>query len=114
MNFRHVNSSPDRTTLALEGSLDFTQVEEIKAPFLAAVAAHPGTVVVDLSLVTFVASLGMRLFIDAYKLLAPSGGKLIMFRPSPTVRKILLHAGMESVFSIAETEEDVATLTGDE
>lgn len=111
MNVRLVNSSPDQTTLALEGSLDFTGVEEIKTQFLTSISTHPGTVVVDLSQVTFIASLGMRLFIDAHKLVVPSGGKLIMFRANPSVRKILLHAGMESIFSIAETEEEIAALT---
>lgn len=110
MNVLLVNPSPDQTTFTLEGSLDFTQAEAIRPQFLAAIAAHPGTVVVDLSRVTFIASLGMRLFIEAHKLMAPSGRKLIIFRPNPSLRKILLHAGMESVVSIAETEDELAAL----
>lgn len=113
MNLRLVHSSPGQITLALEGSLDFAGVQEIKTPFLTSVSAHPGSVIVDLSQVTFIASLGMRLFIDAHKLVVPSGGKLIMFRANPSVRKILLHAGMESIFSIAETEEEIAGLMAD-
>jgi anti-anti-sigma factor len=109
MNLRVITSSSHPATIALEGSLDLHGVEEVETPFLAAISAHPGAVV-DLSQLTFVASLGMRMFIAAHKILALTGKPLIVFSPNPQVRKIIHHSGMDSLLTIAEDETEARSL----
>jgi anti-anti-sigma factor len=64
-------------------------------------------VVVDLSGVPFVASMGMRLLLLVAKTMAVRGGKMALLSPQPEVAAVLRTAGIDSIVPIC-TERDAA------
>ena len=110
MNLTIVEQSENLTVLSLEGSLNLAGVEQIKAQFLELSAAQNKSAIVDFSQVDFVASMGMRLLIEASKPLARDGKKLIVLNPQPVVDKVLESAGMTNVLEIAHSEAEARAL----
>ncbi len=110
MNLAIIEQSENLTFLSLEGSLNLAGVEQIKAQFLDLTAAQNKSTIVDFSKVDFVASMGMRLLIEATKPLVREGKKLIILNPQPEVDKVLESAGMTNILEIACSEVDARAL----
>jgi anti-sigma B factor antagonist len=66
------------------------------------VASAKAAVVVDMTLVDFIASVGMRLLLKNAKAQAGRGGKLVLFNPTPTVRNALMVAGISEIIPLHE------------
>jgi stage II sporulation protein AA (anti-sigma F factor antagonist) len=60
----------------------------------------------DLSAVPYINSLGLRTLITAAKRLANSGGKLVMAEVDVQVRKILEISGLTSVLGVHSTKDE--------
>ena len=64
----HTGESSDTLTrVALVGMLDMVAVGEIESEFLAATASRGKNTIVDISQLSFIASLGMGVLVSAYK-----------------------------------------------
>jgi anti-anti-sigma factor len=87
------------TNLVLRGRLGTVGASEIEFPFNAAVR-HKSAIVVDLSQVDFVASLGVRLLLNGARAVEKNGGKLVLFRPNENVQSVLRLAGIEKLIPI--------------
>lgn len=94
--------------IALEGALDITGSEAIEASFLNQVKMAEKSVIVDLAEVTYMASFGMRLLVQAYKSLDAGGWKLILLSPQADVAKVLEAAGLSDLLVIAADEDAAA------
>lgn len=81
--------------LALAGRMDWAGVQEIDLPFAAQTAAQRALVVVDLSLVSFLASIGIRTLVVNAKALRRRGGRMALVNPQPLVAHVLRTAGIE-------------------
>ena len=100
------------TTLKLDGRLDTARVGQIETGFAARAGAlsRPGdAAVIDLSDVTYIASLGIRLLVTTLKQFNARGVRFATVRPeSALVLDTLKVAGLEDhlnlVGSIAEAE----------
>ncbi len=106
MKLQVLENSETLTRIALEGSLDIAGVQAIETAFLAQTAARKKPVIIDLSKVTYMASFGMRLIIDAFKALDHEGKKMVLLRPQPMVEKILESAGMSEIVVITHDEAE--------
>jgi anti-sigma B factor antagonist len=62
--------------------------------------------VLDLSEVGYVGSVGLGLFVRAGKTLAEAGGVLVMARPSRSVERVLRAIGLDQVFPLFRTVAD--------
>ena len=88
------------TRIALDGDLDARGAGEIDLQFQA-VAASRSKVVVDLSQVGFLASIGIRTLIQAAKANAGKGGRLVLLDPTEAVWKVVVTCGADSVLPMA-------------
>ena len=78
----------------LEGELDYDGCRELEGPFREVVADGNGTVVVDLTDVTFVASQCLRLLLETNRTLKDAGRSLLITGPQPHVRKVFETTGL--------------------
>ena len=95
--------------IALVGKLDIAGAEVVATP-LAALAGSKKAVIVDLSGVTFLASIGIRHLVSATKTLSRKGGKLVLVNPSDLVNDVLITSGVNELMSIVATESEAYAL----
>ena len=73
----------------LLGRLDIVGTNAIDLRFTSLTATNKAKVIVDLSGVDFLASMGVRLLLSNAKALGSRGGKMVICKPDPMVRKVL-------------------------
>jgi anti-sigma B factor antagonist len=100
------------TRVVLSGRLDIAGASEIDLP-LSVVGGTRQAVVVDLSAVTFMASLALRSVVLAGKAVLSKGGKFVLLSPQPAVEEVITVSGIDELFPIVlEFEEGVAAVRG--
>jgi anti-anti-sigma factor len=70
----------------IEGRLDMEAALKLENPFTFKVATVKLPVVVDMSAVDFIASIGMRLLLKNAKAQQGRGGRLVLYKPMPPRR----------------------------
>ncbi len=83
----------------LAGRMDHAGTIEIDARFME-LAARETFMLVDLSKVNFLASMGIRTLILAAKALAQHGGKMILFNPEMMIAKVLKTSGTDILIPV--------------
>ena len=89
----------DITRVRLIGRMDYAGATEIDARFIE-LAGREKFVIVDLSKVNFLASMGIRTLIMAAKSLKERGGKLALFSPEMMVAKVLKTSGTDILIPV--------------
>jgi anti-sigma B factor antagonist len=87
------------TNVVLRGRLDTVGAGVIDLKFNA-VAGSKRAIVVDLSAVDFLASLGIRVLIIGAKAVKNKGGKLVLLSPDENVHSVLKTAGIEQLIPV--------------
>ena len=95
----------DIVQLRLSGRLDLQGSQAIGESFATAATTSKGKIIVDLSAVTFLASVGIRLLLTSARAQANRGGKLVLAAPQPSVRKVLEAAGVDQLIGLAADVE---------
>jgi len=62
-------------------------------------------IVFDITQLEYISSAGLRVFLNTAKKVQKSG-KVVLFGIKPHIREVLSIAGFDTIFSIAESEED--------
>lgn len=101
------------TWVGLSGRLDAPGADQIGLRFTASVAAQGRAAVVDLSGVTFVASMGLRLLISTARSLALKGGKLVLFGANELVQGVFDDAALDQIMPIVATQADALAALAD-
>jgi len=99
------------TKISLSGRLDIEGALKVDSEFNAIAEARKN-VVVDLSEVTFLASLGIRTLIIGAKATASQGGKLVLLNPQPNVEKVLRTSNVDTVMPIVQDMTAIAAIFG--
>jgi len=94
------------TRVGLDGRLDAQGADRVGLRFSAAVAAPGHDAIVDLSGVSFVASMGLRLLISSARALNQKGGKLVLFGATALVQEVLDDTALDQIIPIVATEAD--------
>ena len=85
-----VQNQPDgRVRVALNGRLDtqtYAQCEQRLQPLLTATTR---VLVLDLALLDYLSSMGLRVLMKTTKTLAAHGGKCLLMRPQPPIRAVI-------------------------
>jgi len=89
----------------LVGSLDSAGFNSIDLEFTSHCSGDNARILVDLSEVDFIASIGIRMLTINAKSLASRNGKLALFSPIADVKKVLEIAGIPSVIPIYDNLE---------
>ncbi len=87
------------TKASLSGKLDIAGAHAIDLPFNVLVGSKRA-IVIDLSEVTFIASMGLRTLIMGAKTVASKGGKLVLLSPNEHVEKVLEDSGTTTIIAI--------------
>lgn len=99
--------------LKLTGRLDIVGVGEIENQFAAYCAGETPLVIVDLSDVEFLASIGIRLLTLNAKSVASRGGRMVVLNPKSDIRDVLEITGIPAIIPIYESLESAeAGLSG--
>ena len=96
--------------IKLSGRLDIIGTGEIETKFAGYCAGDRVRVVVDLSEVDFLASIGIRLLLLTAKSVASRGGKLILLNPNLEVHNVLEVTGIPAVIPIYSHLESAETV----
>jgi anti-sigma B factor antagonist len=101
MQFETTTLADDITRIALDGRLDIEGTQAIEQKFSFATTIRPAKIIVDLSGVTFLASIGIRLLVASARAQANRGGKMVLAAPSALVRNVLETAGIDQLIPLA-------------
>ena len=97
--------------LKIDGDLDFAGVGAVETRFYAHCGGEQPRVLVDLSDTGFVASLGIRMLLQAIKTVSARGGRLILLNPTKIVDSALDISGLgQFVVRGSEAEATAALL----
>ena len=97
------------TKLVLSGRMDIQGAMTADMTFSVTAGAKK-KVVVDLSDVTFMASLGLNTLMVSAKSMANKGGRMVLLNPQPNVEKILEIAGVSTVIPIVRDMQSASAL----
>ena len=89
----------DITRVRLRGRMDYAGATEIDAMFME-VAGRETLVLVDLSKVDFLASMGIRTLIMAAKVVKARGDRMVLFSPDMMVAKVLQTSGTDILIPV--------------
>ena len=97
--------SADAVRVVLDGRLDMAGSAKIDVAFNVAAGANRN-VIVDMSAVTFVASIGIRTLVIGAKTVQRRGGKLLLLSPQSDVEQVLETIGVTDLLPIVRDEAD--------
>jgi anti-anti-sigma factor len=104
MSLSVIEAGEKFTVLALDGRLDAGGVNAVQAEFRELISSPGKAVLIDISQVTFLASLGIRMVVEAAKTVRGSGGSLVLLKPRSLVESSLKSAGLEVILGISHDE----------
>ena len=96
--------------IKLIGRLDIMGVGQIETRFAGYCAGDAVRVVVDLSGVDFLASIGIRLLTITAKSVMSRGGKMVLLNPVPDVHHVLEVTGIPAIIPIYSHLESAETI----
>ena len=99
------------TKLVLSGRMDIEGASAADMKF-SVISGSKKKVIVDLSDVSFMASLGLRTLMISAKSLANKGGKMVLLNPQPNVEKVLETTGVNTVIPIVRDLNSASSLFG--
>jgi anti-anti-sigma factor len=106
-----LEQSPAFTQVALKGRLDTSGVDRVETRLTVALASG-GHAIIDLSEVTFLASLGIRLLITVAKMLDRRGKRLVLVAPRALVDQSLKHSSIDEIIPVAANHAGARELLG--
>lgn len=102
----------DILRVKLIGRMDLMGAQAIDVKFTALTASKKALILVDLSDVSFLASLGIRTLISSAKALANRGGMMVLSQPQPNVFDVLETSGVTTLIpTFADFDAAIAALT---
>ncbi|HEV3270887.1 MAG TPA: STAS domain-containing protein [Candidatus Methylacidiphilales bacterium] len=105
MELKVINAEGPYTHIALSGKLDVLGVGEIENKFIGYTAARKKNALVDISGVTFMGSMGLRIFLSAARSLHLEKKSLILLNPQPLVKEVLETSGIGDTVIIEHDAE---------
>jgi anti-anti-sigma factor len=95
--------------IKLNGKFDIVGTGQIENKFAGYCGGEKARVVVDLSGVDFLASIGIRLLMLTAKAVASRGGKMVLLNPAPDVHHVLDITGIPAIIPIHSQLESAET-----
>lgn len=93
--------------LNLSGHMDITGVSDIEEMFAEITASdHKNSIIVDMSDVPYMSSIGIRSLLINGKAVNRRGGKYVLLMPQDVVKDVLIVSGIDQILIICDTLED--------
>ena len=96
----------DTAIMVLAGEVDLSTGSMLQEHLQDIVPGARGGLVVDLGLVTFLGSTGMSILVTTHKQLQAQGSRLVVFAPTPWIRRLFELCHMNSVLVIVPDDSD--------
>ena len=90
------------TRIALDGQLDLQGAQSLEQPFAFATTTRAGRFVVDMSAVTFVASIGIRMLVTSARAQSQRGGRMVIVAPPGRSAEVLRMAGIDRLVPVVD------------
>lgn len=100
MDITLVDAGADFTHIALSGRVSLDEIGDLDHEFTRQTVVRRKPVLVDLSNVDFMASIGLRILITAAKALSKHDAKLVLYKPQTEVEKVLRTSGFDKIMPI--------------
>lgn len=97
--------------VTLVGKLDIVGAGKLELP-LATVAGSRNNIVIDMTGVDFIASIGIRHLVMAAKTVTRSSARLVLLDPNPLVTEVLEVSGLLQLLPIVRSEAEVYAAFG--
>jgi anti-sigma B factor antagonist len=94
-----VNDTGSAATVVLTGRLDISGAEAVALP-LATLSGGKTSLKIDMTGVTFVASIGLRHLVMAAKALRRRGGTLVLVNPTTAVAEVITISGLGELLPV--------------
>lgn len=94
----------DVKRIVLVGRLDTKGVDIVETLFGAAITSDGKNTIVDISQVTFLASMGIRMLISTTRALSRKGGKLVMYGAGMGVKDVIETTALTDLIPLASSE----------
>lgn len=113
MSIRHTDLSPAVRHICLAGRMDISGTDEIARELAELTRSAAGGVIVDLSEVTFLASIGIRALITSAKTVQQRGSKLVLrVANNAEVARALDTTGIPALIPTFSSLEDASSAAG--
>ncbi len=93
------------TCVRLSGRMDSQGVDRMETRFTAALVAAGRNGIVDLSQVSFLASMGIRLLITSARALQSKGAKMVVFGAGELVQGVLENVALDQIIPVVVSEQ---------
>ena len=113
MQFDSKEIGEDLIEVTLAGRLDIQGAAEIDMPFTSVAATKRAGVLVNMSGVAFIASIGFRTLLSAAKALAGRGGQMVLHKPTDLVRSVLVTSGIDNMVPIIDDRDAAMAVLAD-
>jgi anti-sigma B factor antagonist len=110
MELQYSELENDIRLIKLKGNLDITGTGEIETQLAGYCGGENVRVLIDLSDVDFLASIGIRLLTVTAKSIASRGGKLVLLNPTPDVQHVLDVTGITAIIPVYSNFESAETI----
>lgn len=98
------------TLIALQGTLDIMGVNQIETKFAGYCSGENARVLVDLSGVDYLASIGIRLLVTNAKSLRTRNGKMTLLSPTNDVLNVLEVSGVPAIIPVYSNIESAEAI----
>ncbi|MDA0991601.1 MAG: STAS domain-containing protein [Verrucomicrobia bacterium] len=110
--FEVIEETDALTHVKLAGRLDIAGVDEIELAFTSTVYTRGKSTIVDVSGISFLASMGIRLLAGAARSLAKHGAKIVLYRPPTVVRECIERSALDDMILLVANEQEARTRVG--
>jgi anti-anti-sigma factor len=100
----NIEDTGSRAKIVLNGKLDIAGADAIALP-LATLSGDKNAVIVDMTDVSFIASIAIRHLVGAAKTISRRGGRLVLLNPNEMVTDVLVTCGVSQLMPIVRSEE---------
>lgn len=95
----------DVVCIGLNGRLDTLGVDRVETRFNAAVVASQKHALIDLSAVSFVSSMGVRMLVAAARAMQRGGHRLALFGAPPLVLETLENVALDKLMPLSHNQD---------
>jgi anti-sigma B factor antagonist len=110
MEFQYRELENNIRLIKLKGKLDIDGVNKIETQLTDYCSGENTRVMIDLTDVEFLASIGIRLLTLTAKSVASRGGKMVLLNPTPDVQHVLDVTGIPDIIPVYENFESAETI----
>lgn|SRR5262249_16938793 len=106
MELVHEDLEDGLRKIDLAGRFDLEGANEIDLRFTSLVATQKGFIIVDLSQVDFIASLGISVLVRNARAIRLREGNLVLLNPQPNVARVLAATRIDQILAVCQDLEE--------